>query len=240
MKRVCLGALFMNEHLQDNKNYDMKMIQNHPNTIKIRLKDREIISEGCHRSCYLHPNDQNKILKVLMNGRCPKNRRKKSRIHKKFRPLSSFDDNLKNIKACEYLNKKGTHVWRHFPKCYGLVKTDLGNAMCMELIKGKDGSIAPTVHDYILKNGLTYYIRDAIEEFCLFLKDNLIITRDLQPKNLIVDNKNEYRIYMIDGVGNSDFIPIANFSKPWAKNKIKRHIDRLMKNILALDLSRAV
>jgi hypothetical protein len=199
--------------------------------MKICLADKEIVFEGLHRTCYVHPDDKNKILKVMTLGKRPDERRKNAPFFKKFRPLHCFDENLKDLKAYRSLAKKSDGVWEHFPKCFGLVETDLGNAICMELIRGNDGQIAPTVFDYLIKNGLNHDIKNAINAFCSFLLNSLIVTHNLKLKNLVIKKDIDYQIYMVDGVGNSDSIPIANFSKLWARMKIQRVIKRLKETI---------
>ena len=195
--------------------------------MKIKLKDRKILFKGGNRICYLHPDDDNKILKVLSPEKLPEAKRKTAPLYKKFRTLNSFDDNLKELKAFKNLAQRGEGVWRHFPKCFGMMETDLGDAICLELIRSGDGSLAPTVNEYIRIHGLTGDLMKAMEDFFSFLRNNHIITRDLHGRNLILKKNGGFRIYMIDGIGNSDFIPIANLSKTWAKHKINRNVDKL-------------
>jgi hypothetical protein len=203
--------------------------------MKIRLADKEILFEGRHRTCYVHPDDSNKILKVLSNGKRPDERRKNAPFFKKFRPLHCFDENLKDLKAYRFLAKKSDGVWKHFPKFYGIVETDLGNALCMELIRGQDGKIAPTIYDYLKKNGFTHDLENAIDDFCSFLLDNLIVTHQLKFNNLVIKKNIGYQIYMVDGLDNSDLIPIANFSRKYARIKIQRAIRRLKESLASYE-----
>jgi len=199
--------------------------------MKIRLKDKEILAKGGHRTCYVHPEDKNKILKVFTSGKGPRERRKNEPFSKKVRPLYRFDDHLKDLKAYRSLAKKGDGVWKHFPKCFGLIETDLGKAICMELIRTNGDQMAPTVADYLKKNGLTHDLKNAIDDLFSFLLNNCIITRDLGAQNLVIKKGIGYQIYIVDGIGNTDLIPIANFSKRWARKKIERHINRFKKKI---------
>ena len=199
----------------------------------IILKDKEILFRGGNRLCFVHPNDHNKILKVIPPEKKPEARRKAAPLYKKFRPLRSFDINLKELNAFENLGKKGDRVWRHFPRCFGIVKTDLGDALCQELIREEDGSISKTLGSYLNKKSVTGEMRRAVEEFLSFLRDNMIMVRDLRTENLLLKKSNdEFRIYMIDGIGNADFIPIADISKTWAKYKIKRKITKFKMSMM--------
>ena len=53
---------------------------------------------------------------------------------------------------------------------------------------------------------------------------NLIITMTLKPKNILLQQygAGRGRLVIVDNIGNSDFIPLANHS-PWlARRKIRR------------------
>lgn len=195
--------------------------------MKIILKDEEILFRGGNRLCFVHPDDHNIILKVVTPEKKPDARRKAAPLYKKFRPLSAFDINLKELNAFERLGTKGDKVWRHFPRCFGIVETDLGDALCQELIREEDGSISKTLGSYLNEKRVTGEMRRAVEEFLLFLLNNMIVVRDLRTENLIVRKKTgDLCIYMIDGIGDSDFIPIADISNSWAKYKIKRKLNK--------------
>ncbi|MFO7962498.1 MAG: YrbL family protein [Desulfobacterales bacterium] len=190
----------------------------------IRLKDEPLLIKGGNRLCYIHPEDDTKILKVLRPEKTAEAKRSKAPLYQKFRPLSSFDDNRWELREFSRLAKKGGHIRRHFPGCFGEVQTDMGCAVCQELIRSDDGRIAPSLQAYLQDQGPTPNILEALAEFFSFLEDNRIIVRDLRSGNLVVKTSESLRIYMIDGIGNSDFIPIANVSKTWAGIKIRRNI----------------
>ncbi len=196
--------------------------------MKILLKNKEFLFRGSNRICFVHPDDHNKILKVVIPEKKPEARRRAAPLYKKIRPLGAFDINLKELNAFKNLGKKGDEVWKHFPKCFGIVETDLGDALCQELIREWDGTISKTVEYYLNEKSMTGEMKRAVDEFLLFLLNQMIIVRDLTAENLIIrKNKDGFCVFMIDGIGNADFLPIAEISKTWAKYKIKRKIINL-------------
>jgi len=203
--------------------------------LTIILKDKEILFRGGNRLCFVHPDDHNKILKVVTPEKKPEARRRAAPLYKKFRPLRAFDINLKEFNACERLGRKGDKVWRHFPRCFGIVKTDLGDALCQELIREEDGSIAKTLGFYLNEKSVTKEMKRAVDEFLLFLLNNMIVVRDLRTENLIVRKKTgDLSVYMIDGIGNADFLPIADISNTWTKYKIKRKLNKFKRSMTTL------
>lgn len=203
--------------------------------MKIILKDQKILFRGGNRLCFIHPDDNNKILKVVTPEKKPEARRKTAPLYKKFRPLSAFDINLKELNAYKDLSKKGDDIWRHFPKCFGMVETDLGDALCQELVREDDGSIPKALKFYLNNNDFRDEIKKAVDEFCSFLLENMIIVRDMHIDNLILRKHNDGPlVYMIDGIGNSDLIPIADISHTWARYKIKRKLNKFNRSIMNL------
>jgi len=208
----------------------------------IKLKNKKIFSRGGNRLCYIHPDDDNKILKVLIPKKSAVAKRKSAPFYKKFRPLYCFDDNLRELQAYKTLTRKEKFlckkrnneeiIWKHIPKCFGKVETDLGLAVCQELIRSNNGNIAISFRDYINTKGFTDELKIALNELCDFFFCNMVITRDLHSHNLVIQEKeNGLHIYMVDGIGNSDLIPIANIIPFLGRGKIQRKIDRFMKRL---------
>ena len=200
----------------------------------IELKNEKIFAEGSVRNCYIHPNEPDKLLKVMKLSLNEK-RKHCGKWYKKFRPLFCFDSNLRELKAHKYLEgMSATHgraASQHFPKCFGMIKTDLGDALCVELIHSFNDDVVIGLNKYIKAHGLNEKIKNALDDFFLFLTKNNIIISDLHIENLVVKqcNNGELAIYMIDGFGNTDFIPIANICPHFARAKIKRKIARFKK-----------
>lgn len=67
----------------------------------IELNDSLLFAKGGRRICFVHPDDQYKCVKILSPNGNPVKRRKKAVWYKKLRPLSLFDDNLRELNCPE-------------------------------------------------------------------------------------------------------------------------------------------
>ena len=194
-------------------------------------------AEGGNRKCFIHPDKPDRCLKVIHPGLLQKIRNNKP-WYKRFRSLESFDDNLREEVAYKQkaLRSSNPKIWKHLAKWYGKTETSLGIASETELIKN-DNQIAETLESYLFKNGLTDEIKDSIENFHHWLRNNLVLTKNLIPHNLVLKKENNsLNIKIIDGLGSQAFIPFPSYSKFFAKRYVERRIE-LMWSRINWDLS---
>ena len=134
------------------------------------------------------------------------------------------------------LKKDDPDVWTHLAKWHGMTETNIGMASETELITN-NGEIAETLETYLFREGITEEIKLAIEEFQTWLEKHLILTKNLIPHNLVINQQNERIIIkIIDGLGSQAFIPLPNYSNFFAKRYVKRRI-QLMWSRIHWDLS---
>ena len=69
-------------------------------------------------------------------------------------------------------------------------ETDIGMASETELIKN-DGEIADTLESYLFKNGMTNEIKNSIAIFQEWLRESLVLTKNLIPHNLVIKQHND-------------------------------------------------
>ena len=194
-------------------------------------------AEGGNRKCFIHPDNPDRCLKVIHPGLLQKIRNNKP-WYKRFRSLESFDDNLREEVAYKQkaLRSSNPKIWKHLAKWYGKTETSLGIASETELIKN-DNQIAETLESYLFKNGLTDEIKDSIENFHHWLRNNLVLTKNLIPHNLVLKKENNsLNIKIIDGLGSQAFIPFPSYSNFFAKRYVERRIE-LMWSRINWDLS---
>lgn len=196
----------------------------------IKLTDDLIFAEGGRRYCFVHPDDPNKCVKTLSPNGDPRKRKKEAVWYKKLRPLAMFDDNKRELKSFQELEKKGAAVWSHFPHYYGIQPTSRGDGIVTDLIRDADGNISKTVRQYVKARGKTNELLVALELFFDLFRQYLIITRDILDHNLVVQVGSEKLvIYMIDGFGSSEVIPFSLFLKKVGSRKVSRKIKRFRK-----------
>ena len=83
----------------------------------------------------------------------------------------------------------------------------------------------------------TEEIKESINVFEKWLLDNLILTKNIIPHNLVIKkDSNELVIKIIDGIGSKAFIPLPEYFNFFAKRYVKRRIE-LMWSRINWDLS---
>ena len=203
----------------------------------IDLSGSTPFAEGGNRKCFIHPAQSDRCLKVVHPGLLEEIIKNKP-WYKKFRSKDSFDDNLREQEAYKQkaLMVDNPEIWKHLAQWYGMVETNIGIASETELIKN-NGQIAETLENYLFSNGLTNEIKIAINEFHQWLRDNLILTKNLIPHNLVIKSeKDEMIIKIIDGLGSQAFVPLPKYSSFFAERYVERRIE-LMWSRINWDLS---
>ena len=203
----------------------------------INLDSIKPFAEGGNRMCFVHPDNPSRCLKVVHPGLPSKIKNRKS-WYKRFRSIESFDDNLREQKAYNQkaLKNDDPNLWLHLARWYGMTETSIGIASETELIRNGD-KIAESLETYLFREGITEEIKASIEDFEQWLKDHLVLTKNLIPHNLVLDYQNDkIVIKIIDGLGSQAFIPLPNYSNFFAKRYINRRIE-LMWSRIRWDLS---
>ena len=174
------------------------------------LTTKNFIGEGRCRSAYIDPNDKNKCIKVVHNL----NRKK------------CFGESNKEAKYFKYLNKKNID-WSMIPKYYGEVTTNKGKGLVFELIRDFDGEISKSLEYYFEteeKMKLIPKPMQKLHELKEYVITNKILSRDIRFHNILykkISNKDGVYV-LIDGVSNSEFIPLSQWFSTLNKAKILR------------------
>lgn len=76
----------------------------------------------------------------------------------------------------------------------------------------------------------TELLFEPLNRLKLYLLQNKIVTRDLNSSNIVcfINGSDNLKLYLVDGVGNADFIKIANYSSFYSRRKINRSWARFM------------
>ncbi|MBT5927247.1 MAG: hypothetical protein HOH33_11570 [Verrucomicrobia bacterium] len=190
------------------------------------LKHLKPFAVGGTRRCYVHPDHSERCVKVLRPDRTPEARRALAKGWRRFRGLNGYDDQWKELKTYRFLEaKKNPKIWEHVPRYFGTVETDQGLGIVTEIFRNHDGAY-PGNLEQVLPNGLNQGISAAVEEFKTWLREVLFLSRDLLPHNIIAVEfaHGQYRLVIVDGIGNSEFIPVSDWIQFLARQKIERKI----------------
>ncbi len=182
----------------------------------IELDPHALIGKGLHRECYVHPEDPSRCIKIVVAGSGNENRREEAYYAK--------------------LSRRGI-AWDSLPMFHGLIPTNLGEGAVFDLVRDHDCRISLTLGHYLSSEKLTARhgtaLLLALKELKQYLLKNRIITMTLKTKNILLrlDSEESARLVIVDNIGNSDFIPLANYSKRLARWKILRKWGRFERSL---------
>jgi hypothetical protein len=164
----------------------------------IQLSDHNPFASGEERDVYLHPQDNGKCIKI--SNVTPSEDFKPGNLRDwlfwvtRSRNTGYFDINYTDDLFCQQLSQRNDpEVFKHLPKCYGLVETDLGKGLVCELIQNEDGTSCITMKQYIKKHGAISdkKIIRAIDDFLNWLVVKNIFLREMGGTNTFFQyNKN--------------------------------------------------
>lgn len=179
----------------------------------IELKPAELVGKGLHRECYIHPEDNNLCVKVVVNGDRKETRREQ---------------------AYYKLLQKRNIAWDMLPKFYGEVDTNLGQGAVFDLIRDSNGQVSRTLEHYLNSVPLLELNAQGLQQSLQRLKDYLIaqniITMTIKSKNIVYQQRDDQNslCIIIDNIGNSDCIPISSYNRFFGYKKITRKWARFM------------
>lgn len=194
----------------------------------LSLVRRTPFAVGGTRLCFVHPYDSNKCVKVLRSDRTPQARQKLVKGIKRLRSPKHWDDQLKELVAYRHLLLRDTNrTWNHIPEFFGSVETDLGVGIVTRIFRNFDENFPRNLEQEV-PHGVDSVLQAGITEFKQWLRQELVVTRDLLPHNIIVvrDSAQHCRLLIVDGLGNSEWIPVSTWFRSFARRKIERKIKK--------------
>jgi hypothetical protein len=184
----------------------------------IEIDSHALVGKGLHRECFVHPEDPSLCVKIVVAG--------------------NGNENHREAAYYAALADRGVS-WEMLPRFHGLVQTSLGEGAVFDLVRDYDNRISLTLGHYLSSQQLTELhegvLRDALQALRQYLLDNRIITMTLKPKNILFQllspQPQSGRLVIVDNIGNSDFIPLTNFSAALARWKIRRKWRRFIRSL---------
>ncbi len=182
----------------------------------LELSEDLLIGSGKHRRCFRHPTDNNLCVKVFFDG-----------FNKEFLREQKYYKSLQHTPA----------VFDHIPRYYGEFDTNLGEGSVFDLIQDDDGAVSRTLDTYLKAADGQQQPPDelipALLQLKTFMLHHNIITTDLNSRNIACQRQagRFSRFYLIDDIGNSEYLPICDYSSFFAHRKVIRKWKRYEKLI---------
>jgi len=206
------------------------------------LSAQRPLTAGSERLIYQHPADPHLLLKVLDEQAFARQRAKHPvrDWHKRFR-RSPYQGYLAEL--AEYITSQSPdNKVRDIPlaRVLGVVQTTAGLGLLTEKITGPDGDLAPTLREVVRHRGLNPDLRADLDVFFRLLADAHVVVNDLGPSNIVVgvNASGQTGLWLIDGFGNKQAIPLFALNKTWNRRRILRKYGEMMIKLERIDRER--
>lgn len=209
---------------------------------KIVLTPDLLLGSGSNRSCYMHPDDPDRIIKVQKPWDEGTWRLRRRRIKKALMPwLADFSSNREE--AGFYLKslcRLGEAFYRYAPRCYGAVPTTKGPGLVFERIRDHAGNYSETLKSFVGTHpGEIEYSLFLLDDLLYDLLESGINLLDWSTPNLLVkrDPVGGDRLVVIDWKSpNSpnDDLPLTLLSARLARRKMIRHAKEISSWLLEI------
>ena len=200
--------------LRVDPNPDILRTLNFLNSSMLQLTDDLLIATGRRRNCYRHPDDPDKCVKV---SHLAKGRDMQARRETKY--------------YCKYM-RRGCSM-EHLAAFHGQVETNLGPGIMFDLITNPDGELSTTLGACIRGGTPIQTFEAEFKKIFDYMVKEGIIVGDFNESNILVQQRKDgsRHLVIIDGVGNSDFIKLADYSKSFRNKKLHRKWGFLMRQL---------
>lgn len=183
---------------------------------KLILNDELLIAKGGERDCYIHPEDENRVIKILH----------KEGMHN--------NQNKLEFSYMKYLKKRVKNL-SGITDCYGYVNTNLGKGLIFDRVMDYDGEPSKSFRYYLANKIIPLdEQRKLINDLKEYLEDNLILFVDTSLTNIFCPkiSENKYKLIIVDGLGAKrtgvKFV-LYKLSNSYTKYKIKRQWEKFMR-----------
>ncbi len=173
----------------------------------IIINPASLIGRGAHRECYRHPGDDRLCIKINVSGDPRQCRRE--------------------LEYYQHLQRRGI-AWDMIPRYHGKIQTNLGPGAVFDVVMNHDGSVARDLEYYVASHELTAAqygnISRALGALKAYLLRHSILTMRLHPKNIKCQEsaRGIERLYLVDNIGTSDYVPIGRYVRFLARMKLNR------------------
>ena len=171
----------------------------------LKLDRNRIIGRGSSRRCFQHPFEKSRCVKVEKRDYFLKITREEIKYYKRFQ-------------------KRGIS-WDMLARFHGIVKTDLGEGAVFDMPHDYDGEISRTLDYYLHAQSIPAgELGRALRAFKDYMMQERIVVRELKADNLVYQRNSSSlgKIVLIDGLGNNEFFPFANYSRLFAGRMLRK------------------
>ncbi|MBF0586869.1 hypothetical protein INT08_06285 [Prosthecochloris sp. N3] len=178
------------------------------------LANAEILGRGSSRVCYVHPEDGTKCVKVVFR-----------------QPREVLPEEMKYYRRFQQRGRS----WEMVARMYGTVETTAGRGVVFSLARDDDGAVSKTLDHYIRAGGIDAgMLAGALLCFRRYLQREHFVVRELKADNLVYQKRDDGqgKIVLVDGLGNNEFLPLADYSRLFAWRMHRRKWRKFKNSLL--------
>lgn len=189
-----------------------------------------VVGQGTERTCYQNPADPTRCVKIIRKAR--------------------FKQTLREISYFSYLKRKGV-PFDHLPRFYGKIEGEGFIGIEQELIQDTVSSgesisftppythssavSSPTIRTWLSMPRSQEQIQEfwnALDELKSYLLRYNILALGIDYNNVVVQStENGIKMILIDGVYDTEWIPVSKYSRFFGKRKIMRRWERFINQL---------
>jgi len=209
----------------------------------IKLSHLKPFAGGCKRNCYFHPDDENKVIKIIPPDKSPKVlHSQKLWIRRLFHSPESLDANRTEREKFEKLEKRLGNLKQKIPylvEYFGEVETDLGEGLVFAAIRNFDRTVSESMENASDSGG--YDKAELLKALDVMnqSRGDATIYNDVGENNVVVqilesdhEAGPEYKFWVVDGIQCRALIPITEYSESYARIRKAKKIWQMKKFIL--------
>ena len=209
----------------------------------IKLSHLKPFAGGSKRNCYFHPEDANKVIKIIPPDKSPEAlHAQKVWVRRLFHTPESLDANQTECDKFERLRKKLGDLKQKIPylvEFFGKTETDLGEGLVVQAIRNFDGTVSKSIRGALNSGGYDKAkLLKALEKMNQTSGDATIYN-DVGEDNVVVqilksdhESDFEYKFWVVDGIQCRALIPITEYSEFYARIRKAKKIGLMKKFIV--------
>jgi len=219
--------------------------QDHPPLLAtLDLTSAQPIAEGAERRVYLHPHQPALLIKIVkpLRRKGAGKRPPLRHWHKRFQREGLYRSHLAELAEYAAARHHAGHDWNvPMARILGLIQTSEGLGLLVEKISGESGALAPTVQAIVDEHGLEPALAQALDALFDTLADHHIILNDVSARNIVLGRNADGRhgLYLIDGFGSKQAIPLYALSKALNRRRLRRKYAVMKQKLEARSRERA-
>jgi hypothetical protein len=199
----------------------------------LTLRGSTPIAHGHKRFIFQHPADPMLLVKVMqpdvVEERWGVSNRPWYKPSRRYGQYMSLRRELSEYLAASVKFPDGIPVLQRFA---GIVDTDYGIGVVVEKLVGRDGGLAPTLAKVARRDGVTPGLLQKLAQFeDELIKYNIVVGKLHAHKLVLAVRGGEERFVVIDGYGETAFIPIHTWSTrintAHTKSRLRKLVNKL-------------